>query len=83
MHNDIHTELEKKKAELENIHTTWLGLLLILLAIVLVVSLSLAGRGPVVIIQLKEGVSIFAVLYTMAQFIERVFLKVSALFKSI
>lgn len=62
---------KKSATELEKIHTTWFGLFLILLAIVLVVSLSLAGRGPVVIIQLKEGVSVFAVLYIMAQFIER------------
>lgn len=65
--------MEKKESAvgLEEIHTTWFGLSLILLAIALVVSFSLAGRGPVVVIQLKEGISVFAVAYLMAQFIER------------
>jgi len=57
--------------ELAEIHTTWFGLSLILLATVLVVLFSLAGRGPFVTIQLKEGISVFAVSYLMAQFIER------------
>jgi hypothetical protein len=66
--------LEKKKSavKLKMIHTTRFGLVLIILAIVLVVLLSMAGRGPVVTIQLKEGISVFAVFYLMAQFIERV-----------
>jgi hypothetical protein len=57
---------------LENIRTTWFAIVLIAIAIFLVVILSLAGRGPLVIIQPKEGISVFAVAYLMAQFIERV-----------
>jgi hypothetical protein len=68
----LEDELDKKRVELANIHTGWLGLLLIMIAIFLVCLLSLAGRGPVVVIQLKEGISVFAVSYLMAQLIERV-----------
>jgi len=63
--------LVKKTKDDEEIRTTWFGVLLILIAMCLVVFLSLAGRGPVVSIQLKEGISVFAVSYLMAQFIER------------
>jgi hypothetical protein len=53
------------------IHTTWFGFVLVIVAVVLTVLLSLARIGPFVTIQLKEGISVFAVAYLMAQFIER------------
>jgi hypothetical protein len=60
-----------RAVKIEDIHTTRLGIALILLAVVLVILLSLAGSGPVVTIQIKEGISVFAVAYIMAQLIER------------
>jgi hypothetical protein len=70
---DLKSEIKDKDEprELAEIHTAWFGLFLVLLATVLVVLLSLAGRGSIVTIQQKEGISVFAVFYLMAQFIER------------
>ena len=54
-----------------NFHTIRLGIALILLAATFVVILSLARIGPFITIQVKEGISVFAVAYLMAQLLER------------
>jgi hypothetical protein len=52
-------------------HTIRFGLALILVASIFVILNSLIGVGPVVTIQISEGITAFAVAYLMAQFIER------------
>jgi hypothetical protein len=60
-----------KKVKLEDIHTSWLAVVLILIACVSVIILSLAGMGTGISITAKSGISAFAVAYLMAQVIER------------